>query len=97
MSETNKDKGEVMNSLLSIVNKKQVPFSNGYTASVIFFDNGECEVAVLVNDKPVYDTPVTDDVVRCADFNQAWDIVGEIMDLPPRDGVRKHIGPMGTV
>ena len=50
-----------------------------------------------MNDKPVYDTPITTDVVRCADFNKAWDIVGEIMDLPPRDGVRKHIGPMGTV
>ena len=97
MSETNKGKGEMMNSLLSITHKKQVPFSNGYTASVIFFDNGELEVAVLVNDKPVYDTPVTNDTVRCADFNQAWDIVGEIMLLPPKDGVRKHIGPMGTV
>ena len=80
----------MMNSLLSIKDRKQLPFSNGYTASVVFFDNGELEVAVLVNDKPVYDTPVTDDVVRCADFNQAWDIVGKIMDLPPRDGVRKR-------
>jgi hypothetical protein len=97
MSETNKDKGEMMNSLLSIAHKKQVPFSNGYTASVVFFDNGECEVAVKVNDKPVYYTPITNDVVRCENFNQAWDIVGKIMDLPPRDGVRKHIGPMGTV
>ena len=75
----------MMNSLLSIAHKKQVPFSNGYTAGVVFFDNGELEVAVLVNDKPVYDTPVTDDVVRCADLNQAWDIVGEIMDLPQRN------------
>jgi|TARA_R110000737_G_scaffold154926_1_gene183960 hypothetical protein len=97
MSETNKDKGEMMNSLLSIAHKRQVPFSNGYTASVLFFDNGECEVAVKVNDKIVYDTPITNDVVRCENFNQAWDIVGKIMDLPPRDGVRKHIGPMGTV
>ena len=64
---------------------------------VVFFDNGECEVAVKVNDKIVYDTPITNDVVRCENFNQAWDIVGKIMDLPPRDGVRKHIGPMGTV
>lgn len=92
MSETNKGKGEVMNSLST-----RMTGSNGYTASVVFFDNGECEVGVLVNDKPVYDTPVTNDTVRCADSNQAWDIVGEIMLLPPRDGVRKHIGPMGTV
>lgn len=86
-----------MNSLLSIQRQSQTDFSNGYTASVIFFDNGECEVAVKVNDKVVYDTPITDDVVRCANFSQAWDIVGQIMLLPPRDGVRKHIGPMGTV
>lgn len=44
-------------------------FANGYTASVICnersygYEDGLFELAVLRDDKVVYDTPITDDVV----------------------------------
>lgn len=83
----------------SILNRSvnHTTFSNGYTASVVRFSDGEYQVAVMYNGKLVYDTPVTADVVRCETHAQAESVVDQIMDLPPRDGVRKHIGPIGTV
>ena len=88
-----------MNSIFSILNRsvKHTTFSNGYTASVVCFSDRDYEVAVMYNGKLVYDTPVTDDVVRCGTRAQAEAVVDQIMGLPPRDGVRKHIGPIGTV
>ena len=84
---------------MSILNRNvnHTTFSNGYTASVVRFSDQDYEVAVMYNGKLVYDTPVTADVVRCETRSQAEAVVDQIMDLPPRDGVRKHIGPIGTV
>jgi hypothetical protein len=71
-----------MNSVLNKINS-QTTFSNGYTASVVYFpETDEHEVAVLVGGRLVYDTPVTNDVVRCKTAWEAFDIVGEIMSLP---------------
>lgn len=54
--------------MTSILNRSvhHTVFSNGYTASMVRFSDREYEVAVIYNDKLVYDTPVTDDVIRCA-------------------------------
>lgn len=83
----------------SILNRSvnHTTFSNGYTASVARFSDRDYEVAVMYNGKLVYDTPVTADVVRCETRGQAETVVDQIMDLPPRDGVRKHFGPIGMV
>jgi hypothetical protein len=71
-----------MNSVLNKINS-QTTFSNGYTASVVYFpETDEHEVAVLVGGRLVYDTLVTNDVVRCKTAWEAFDIVGEIMSLP---------------
>ena len=71
-----------MNSVLNKINSRTT-FSNGYTASVVYFpESDEHEVAVLVGDRLVYDTPVTNDVIRCKTTREAFDIVGEIMLLP---------------
>jgi hypothetical protein len=84
---------------MSILNRSvdQTKFSNGYIASVVEFSDSTYEVAVMYNGKLVYDTPVTADVVRCETRAQAESVVDQIMDLPPRDGVRKHFGPSGMV
>lgn len=72
-----------MNSVLNKINS-QTTFSNGYTASVVYFpETDEHEVAVLVGGRLVYDTPVTNDVVRCKTSGEAFNIVAEIMVLPP--------------
>jgi hypothetical protein len=71
-----------MNSVLNKISS-QTTFSNGYTASVVYFpETDEHEVAVLVGGRLVYDTPVTNDVVRCKTTGVAFDIVQEIMLLP---------------
>lgn len=73
-----------MNNLLNKMNSKST-FSNGYTASVVYFpETDEHEVAVMVGDRLVYDTPITGDVVRCQTLQQAWDVVGRISMLPER-------------
>ena len=73
-----------MNSVLNRMNSKTT-FSNGYTASVVYFpETDEHEVAVMVGDRLVYDTPITDDVIRCETPQQAWGVVGQIMMLPER-------------
>ena len=72
----------------SILNRSvnHITFSNGYTASVVRFSNGEYEIAVMYNGKLVYDTPVTADVVRCSSVHEAFEIVfSEIMMLPERN------------
>ena len=71
-----------MNSILNKINN-QTTFSNGYTASVSYYpDSDEHEVAVMIDGKIVYDTSVTNDVVRCSSAQDAFDVVGEIMALP---------------
>ena len=73
-----------MNNLLNKMNSKTT-FSNGYTASVLYFpETDEYEVAVMVGDRVVYDTPITGDIIRCQTFQQAWGVVGQIMMLPER-------------
>ena len=73
-----------MNNLLNKMNAKTT-FSNGYTASVLYFpETDEYEVAVMVGDRVVYDTPITEDIIRCETLQQAWDVVGQIMMLPER-------------
>ncbi len=73
-----------MNNLLNKMNAKTT-FSNGYTASVLYFpETDEYEVAVMVGDRLVSNTPITEDVVRCQTLQQAWDVVGQIMMLPER-------------
>ena len=73
-----------MNNLLNKMNAKTT-FSNGYTASVVYFpETDEYEVAVMVGDRLVSNTPITEDVVRCQTLQQAWDVVGQIMMLPER-------------
>ena len=76
-----------MNSILDRRSAYRTEFSNGYTASVVSYSD-EYEVAVLYDGKPVYDTPVTFDVVRCENREQAEAVVDQIMELPPRNGVR---------
>lgn len=73
-----------MNDLLNKINAR-TEFSNGYTASVVYFpDLDEHQVAVLFNDKLVYDTPITNDVVRCKTAHDAWNVINQIMMLPER-------------
>ena len=73
-----------MNNLLNKMNSKTT-FSNGYTASVLYFpETDEYEVAVMVGDRLVSNTPITEDVIRCETLQQAWDVVGQIMMLPER-------------
>ena len=73
-----------MNNLLNKMNSKST-FSNGYTASVLYFpETDEYEVAVMVGDRVVYDTPITEDIIRCQTLQQTFDVVGQIMMLPER-------------
>ena len=73
-----------MNNLLNKMNSKST-FSNGYTASVLYFpETDEYEVAVMVGDRLVSNTPITEDVIRCETLQQAWDVVGRISMLPNR-------------
>ena len=73
-----------MNSVLNKVNAK-TKCSNGYTASVSYYpETDEHEVAVMVGVRVVYDTPITEDIIRCQTLQQAWDVVGQIMMLPER-------------
>ena len=73
-----------MNSVLNKVNAK-TKCSNGYTASVTYYpETDEHEVAVMVGDRVVYDTPITEDIIRCQTLQQAWDVVGRISMLPNR-------------
>ena len=88
------NKREKMDSILNR-SVSHTEFSNGYTASVARLCNGRYEVAVLYDGTLVYDTPVTADGVRCETRAQAEAVVDQIIDLPPRDGRRRHIGPIG--
>lgn len=60
----------------------EMQFPNGYGASVITLRGGY-EVAVLAGQQITYHTPVTDDVVRCAD---PWETIQQIAELPARLG-----------
>ena len=65
---------------------KHVPFSNGYTASVAKYSAGDYEIAVKFNGKVCYDTPVTNDVVRCETIQEVTKILIEVSALPKREG-----------
>lgn len=73
-------------------------FPNGYGASILCHSDtyggsdGLVEIAVVVPKEnnfcyhtPVYDTPVTDDVLGYLDSEMAIEILREIESLPPRD------------
>ena len=70
--------------------QKFVEFDNGYSASIVSndmsygSDRGLFEVAVLVNDEIVYDTPVTNDVIGFLDFQGVADTLKQIENLPRR-------------
>ena len=64
---------------------EHIPFSNGYTASVAKY-TGEYQVAVKFNNKVCYDTPVTNDVVRCETVAELNRVLLEISALPKREG-----------
>lgn len=70
--------------------QKFVEFDNGYTASVVSNDmsyggdRGLFEIAVLVNQEIVYDTPVTNDVIGYLDFDGVIQTLDNIRKLPRR-------------
>jgi ABC-type hemin transport system ATPase subunit len=64
---------------------ERLEFSNGYTASVAKYA-GEYQIAVLFNGKICYDTPVTNDVVRCETMAKVYLVLLEISALPKREG-----------
>ena len=64
---------------------ERLEFSNGYTASVAKYA-GEYQVAVLFNGKICYDTPVTNDVVRCGTIQEVTKVLIEVSALPKREG-----------
>lgn len=65
-------------------------FPNGYTASVVRGDftyggpAGLYEMAVLLGDSIVYDTPVTDDVLGHLTEGDVTEHLNEVARLPPR-------------
>ena len=65
---------------------RHVPFSNGYTASVAKYSAGDYEIAVKFNGKMCYDTPVTNDVVRCGTIQEVTKVLIEVSALPKREG-----------
>jgi len=70
--------------------QKFVEFSNGYSASIVSHnmsyggDRGLFEIAVLVNNDIVYDTPVAHGVVGFLDFQEVVDTLKQIENLPQR-------------
>ncbi|PCI28945.1 hypothetical protein COB55_03140 [Candidatus Wolfebacteria bacterium] len=70
----------------------RIIFNNGYVASLIsgqrvFSDSiSPYEIAIMdKNEKLVYDTPITDDVLGYLTENQVLDYLEEISNLPERD------------
>lgn len=63
-------------------------FPNGYAASIVRFDGsygyeeGLWEVAVMANDRPCYDTPITDDVIGNQSEDEVINLCQQIFDLP---------------
>ena len=70
--------------------QKRYTFDNGYTMSILRKEGtygaleGLFEVAVVHNDRIIYDTPVTGDVVGWADLADLFRLKEEISSLPPR-------------
>ena len=65
----------------------KLKFKNNYTASIIKGYGAEenlWEVAVLHNNKVVYDTPITDDVLGYLSDEEVVKAVTDIMNLPYR-------------
>lgn len=66
----------------------QVNFENGYGASICIgmYAHGEFNVAVvdLATGELCYDTPVTNDTIRCSDFADMVATVERIKALPKR-------------
>jgi hypothetical protein len=65
---------------------ERLEFSNGYTASVAKYSARDYEIAVKFNGKICYDTPVTNDVVRCGTIQEVTKILIEVSALPKREG-----------
>jgi hypothetical protein len=70
--------------------RNRLRFENGYTASIVSSpisfggNHGLFEVAVMVEDTIVYDTPITDDVIGFCTFADVARILLAIEALPPR-------------
>ena len=67
---------------------ERLEFSNGYTASVAKYSEKDYEIAVVLDGKICYDTPVTNglDVVRCETMAKVYLVLLEISALPKREG-----------
>jgi len=67
-----------------------IDYPNGYGASIISNDmildasGGLFEVAVLVDGRISYDTPITSDVIGGLDFNGVAKVLSQIRALPAR-------------
>lgn len=66
----------------------EVEFENGYTVSVIshqysYGADNEWELAVMVDDNLVYDTPITDDVIGGLAVDEIEPLLVQISELPP--------------
>jgi len=46
--------------------------------------DGLFEIAVIHDDRIVYDTPITDDVMGFLDFFEVAEVLNKIKNLPPR-------------
>lgn len=72
----------------------RLKFPNGYSASVVRGDGtygsdaGLYELAVVYNDKLVYDTPVTSDVLGHLTEGDVTEKLNEVAMLPPRGGLK---------
>lgn len=68
----------------------RIPFKNGYTASLVRHDRsyggneGFWEIAVMMGEKLVYDTPITGDVVGWLNPDEVNRTLGMIEKLPVR-------------
>ena len=66
---------------IPFANHARTWFDNGYGISVVSSDN-DYEIAVIDTDgKLVYDTPITDDVIRCCTSYDVSDIMAQIQNL----------------
>jgi hypothetical protein len=68
---------------------RTLQFANGYGVSIVWSDfsygneKGLFEIAVLRDNKIVYDTPVTQDVIGRCDFGDVVETIARVSALPP--------------
>lgn len=71
--------------------KATAELPNGYSASVVRGGNGLCtddglfEIAVMFQGRIIYNTPITDDVLRLATEEEVESALERIATLPERD------------